>query len=120
MLRDFLNEHEVDPKQVAAQSSAIEAKQVDDRARLHARAAARRAKKSYADAEAPKPERLGRGISTRIVQAAADGQPVTRKNRAKIARALESLLSPRGVEVDASKLFADAPKKKAKTKSARA
>lgn len=116
MLRDFMNEHGVEADQVAAQSAAIEAKRPVEQERLHARAAARRAKKSYADAGAEKPDRLGRGISTRIVKAAADGQPVTRKNRMKIARALESLLGPKGVEVDSTKLFSDAPKKKARAK----
>lgn len=115
-LQDFMNEHGVEPQQVAAQSAALETKRPEEQARLHARATARRTKKSYADAGADKPERMGRGISTRIVNAAVEGQPVTRKNRMKIARALESLLSPKGVEVAVSKLFADAPKKKAKAK----
>lgn len=116
MLQDFLNEHGVEPQQIAAQSAAIEAKGPEEQARLHARHTARRQKKPYADAGADKPQRMGRGISPRIVKAAADGQPVTRKNRQKIARALESILGPKGVEIDASKLFSDAPKKKAKDK----
>jgi len=115
-LQDFLNEHGVEPQQIAAQSAAIEAKGAEEQARLHARHTARREKKAYADVGAEKPQRLGRGISPRIVKAAVDGQPVTRKNRQKIVRALESMLGPKGVEVDGNKLFADAPRKKAKAK----
>lgn len=116
MLQDFLNEHGVEPQQIAAQSAAIEAKGPEEQARLHARHSARRQKKPYAEVGAEKPERMGRGISTRIVRAAAEGQPITRRNRQKIVRALESILGPKGVEVDAGALFGDAPKKKPKTK----
>jgi hypothetical protein len=115
-LKDFIAEHGIDPHQIATASSRIEAKRPHEQARLLARAAARRSKKSYADAGAEKPERMGHGISARIVAGAVGGQAVSRKNRQKIARALESLLSEKGIEVDGTQLFADAPKKKPKNK----
>ncbi|MEO1229038.1 MAG: hypothetical protein AAFZ18_09050 [Myxococcota bacterium] len=77
-----------------------------DRDKYVARAAARRAKKSYEDASADKPTGLRRGVSMRTLQLALDGQPITRVNRKKIARAVEKALKNE-VEVTVLKLFAD-------------
>lgn len=114
---EFIQEKGVEPARIVQQSRALETLTPEDRSRRSQRSVARRNKKSYADAEAPKPDRFGRGVSLRTVTNAMEGKPVTRMNRKKIARALDAMLSPQGSEpVDIQKLFADAPKKKPKKK----
>lgn len=114
-LSDYLAEQGVDPAQLVQQSKALETLQNEDRERRTARSAARRAKKSYDEANAPKPDRYGRGVSMRTVTNAVEGRPITRKNRVKIVRALNALLSQKQSDpVEVTRLFGDAPKKKVK------
>jgi len=108
---DFISEHSIKPEAIVAQSSVME--QVDDevRALRNKRAEARRAKKSYADFEAPKPEAFGRGVSKRIVSAAIEGRPLTRMNRKKLVRALNAILAHEKKDPVDVGLFSDVPEK---------
>lgn len=105
-LSDFLSENNLTPEGVLAESRAAERIDQGDRAKYNARADARREKKSYEETKAEKPSSLRRGVSKRTLQLALDGQPITRVNRKKIARAVEKLLKNE-VEVTILKLFAD-------------
>jgi hypothetical protein len=114
---DFMQEKGVDPAQLVQQSRALESFRPEDRELRLARAKARRTKKSYEEAGAPKPERYGRGLSLRTVENALEGRPVSRINRKKIVRALEATLAQKDPgSIDAARLFSDAPKKKPKKK----
>ncbi len=116
MLKDVMTEHGLEPEQVASESAALERDGPTERAQRLARSAARRAKKSYDEAGAPKPERLGRGVSARLVRAAAEGEPIGRKGRMKITRAVNACLTRKGADtMEGEKLFADAPRPKAKS-----
>lgn len=117
MLSDFLNEQGLEPKDVAARSKALETLNSKDRALAVKRAAARRAKKSYEEENLSKPTSLGYGVSERILGHALEGHPITRINRKKIARAVNSLLKSSGKdEVEWRQLFADVPSRKGKKK----
>jgi hypothetical protein len=117
MLSDFLNENGVKPEDVVARSTALETLNTSDRALRNKRREARRLKKTYAETEATKPGSLGRGITMRTMTSALEGQPVTRLNRKKIARAVSSLLkSAKKDEVEWRKLFTDTPSRKGKKK----
>ena len=116
-LSDLLNEHGLEAEALAAQSAAIEVLSNEDRARHGKRAAARRAKKSYEDAEAPKPERFRRGVSVRILKQAVDGVPVPRMSRKKILRAMNSLLAAQKKDaVELSAAFGDVAARPGKKK----
>lgn len=117
MLSDFLNEQGVKPEDVVARSKALEKLNSEDRDLRTKRETARRLKKTYEESEAKKPGSLGRGVTMRIMKTALDGQPLTRLNRKKIARAVNSLLqSQKKGEVEWRKLFADTPSRKGKKK----
>lgn len=105
-LSDFINEHNVGAEAIVAESKVTEQLSSADRANLVKRETARRTKKTYADLGADKPSGLRRGVSSRILKLAIDGQPITRINRKKIARAISNLLKGE-VEVSVPKLFGD-------------
>lgn len=105
-LSDFLNEYNITPEQVVAESKAAEGISQADRAKFVARADARREKKKYDEVNAEKPSSLGRGVTKRTLDIALAGQPITRINRKKITRAVENLLKGEN-EVTVLKLFAD-------------
>jgi hypothetical protein len=108
---DFISDHSIQPEQIVAQSTVME--KIDDEVRTlrNKRAEARRAKKSYAEFEAPKPKALGRGVSKRIVSAAIEGRPLTRMNRQKLVRALNAILAHEKKDPVDVGLFSDAPRK---------
>jgi hypothetical protein len=117
MLSEFLNENGVKAEDVVARSKALETLNTKDRALRNKRDAARRAKKTYAETEAAKPASLGRGVTMRTVKTALEGKPVTRLNRKKIVRAVNSLLkSAKRDDVEWRKLFTDTPSRKGKKK----
>ncbi len=117
MLSDFLNENGVKPEDLAARSKALETLDSGDRVLRNKRTAARRLKKTYEESDAKKPGSLGRGVTLRVINFALEGQPITRLNRKKIARAVNSLLkSSKKEEIDWRKLFTDTPSRKGKKK----
>ena len=117
-LSDFLSENQLTPEQVIARSCALETLSRSDRRLLTQRAAARRTKKSYEEADAPKPRALGRGVSLRTIRQALEGKPLTSKSRHKIVRAVNSLLvSQKKSEVEWRALFADVGRRKGKSSS---
>jgi hypothetical protein len=117
MLSDFLNQNGVKPEDVVARSRALETLNCQDRELRTKRKTARRLKKTYEESEAKKPGSLGRGVTMRTMKAALEGQPVTRLNRKKIARAVSSLMqSAKKDEVEWRKLFQDTPSRKGKKK----
>jgi hypothetical protein len=117
MLSDYLKENGLKPEDVVARSKALETLNTKDRALRIKRNAARAAKKTYQEVEAAKPASLGRGITMRTMKTALAGQPITRLNRKKIARAVSSLMkSAKKDEVEWRKLFNDSPSRKGKKK----
>jgi hypothetical protein len=116
-LADFLNEKGITPDALAAQSKAMEAYNTNDRDLMVQRAAARRAKKTYQEAEVPKPAKFGRGVTLRTLNDALKGASITKAGRKKITRAVNAMLSSKKEDaVELSQLFADAPARKGKKK----
>lgn len=116
---DFLKENSLTGEQVIARSQAIEALSMTDRDQMVARETARRDKKSYADAGAcaDKPKSMGRGVSPRTVKLGVDGKKLTRANRKKLVRSVNSLLaSVKKDAVDWRALFGDVAAQKGKSK----
>ncbi|MGF1511130.1 MAG: hypothetical protein ACFB9M_16675 [Myxococcota bacterium] len=109
---DFLEEHGIDLQQVVRESAALEHRTSEDRELMVKRASARRAKKGYADADAPKPKGLGRGVSVRTVRDAMDGRPVSRLCRKKLVRALNVILGHQSKDPTDARLFDDTRKSK--------
>jgi hypothetical protein len=105
-LSDFLNEYDLTPEQVIAESRAAERLDKAARDKYVQRADARRKKKPYDEVGAEKPGALRRGVSKRTMDLALAGQPITRINRKKITRAVHNLLRGEN-EVTVHKLFAD-------------
>ena len=103
---DFLESHSLSPEQIVGESRVAESLDAQARSAYVRRADARREKKDYADAGADKPNGLRRGVSLRTLKLALAGNPITRINRKKIARAVDRLLKGE-TEVDVHKLFAD-------------
>ena len=117
MLSYFLNENSLKAEDVVARSKALETLNTKDRAMRTKRTAARAAKKTYQETEAAKPASLGRGVTLRTMKTALAGQPITRLNRKKIARAVSSLMkSSKKSDVEWRKLFSDTPSRKGKKK----
>ncbi len=117
-LSDFLKENSLTTEQVIARSKAIEALSMTDRDQMVARETARRDKKSYEDAGAcaDKPKSMGRGVSPRTMKLGVDGKLMTRSNRKKVVRAVNSLLvSAKKDAVEWRALFGDVGAQKGKT-----
>ncbi|MEQ8278377.1 MAG: hypothetical protein RMA76_38395 [Deltaproteobacteria bacterium] len=107
-LTDFLSSNDITAEAVIVQSQGMEAYSDADRAKNTARAAARRAKKSYADAETPKVDKYGRGVTKRTMDIALAGSPVSRVARKKIHRAVNAILTTKKKDnVELSALFGD-------------
>lgn len=105
-LSDFLQENELTPEQVIAESRVTERLDRSAREAYVKRADARRNKKPYAEVGAQKPDGLRRGVSRRTLQLALHGEPITRINRKKITRAVHNLLKGEQ-EVTVFRLFGD-------------
>lgn len=116
-LTDFLNENDIKPEAVVAQSDAMESYSTEDRAKNVVRAGARRSKKSYEDASAPKVGKYGRGVTMRTVKEALSGAPVSRIGRKKITRAVNAILTTKKKDpVEPAALFGESTVRKGKTK----
>lgn len=116
-LSDFLSENSITAEQVAERSKILETLDSKGRDAAVKRSDARRQKKSYDEADAPKPAGLGRGASLRTVKEALEGKPIPRAGRKKITRAVNSLLVSQGKsEVEFRALFADVGARKGKSK----
>ncbi len=116
-LTDFLSSNDITPEAVVSQSKAMERYSDADRAQNVARAAARREKKSYDDAQAPKTAKYGRGVTQRTMSTALAGEPVSRVNRKKITRAVNAILTTKKKDtVEAPALFGDVAARKGKKK----
>lgn len=116
-LSEFLQENDITPEQLEKRSKILEQLNAKGRQVVVKRAAARRQKKSYEEADAPKPGGLGRGASLRTIKEAMDGKPIPRVGRKKITRAVNSMLVSQGKsEVDFRALFADVGARKGKSK----
>lgn len=116
-LTDFLSSNDIAPEAVVAQSQAMERLSDEDRAKNVVRASARREKKSYDDANAPKVARLGRGVTSRTLGSALAGAPVSRVARKKITRAVNAILTTKKKDtVPSSALFGDVAARKGKKK----
>lgn len=116
-LADFLNEKGITPDALAAQSKAMEAYNTADRELLVKRAAARRAKKTYEEAEVPKVPKYGRGVTLRTLKDAMKGAPISKAGRKKITRAVNAILTKQKADpVELGQLFGDSPARKGKKK----
>jgi hypothetical protein len=117
MLSDFLKEQGISKEAVFSASRALEHHDVETRALMTQRAAARRAKKTYAELNLAKPSSRGRGLSMASIEKAIAGTPVPRLVRQKITRAVNAALrSAKKDPVEWRPLFADTKAKKGKKK----
>ncbi|MFN0063940.1 MAG: hypothetical protein ACKVPX_15645 [Myxococcaceae bacterium] len=106
--KSFIEAQKLSVDAIAQTSSRLEASSGEGRALATKRHAKRRteAQKSYADAGLAKPP-TGRGISARHVQAAIADEPLPRKVRTKLVRAVAELAKKKGGEVTHALLFGE-------------
>src|SRR5438045_2867354 len=107
----FLEQKKITPPMILRASARLEAPGKEGRTLLRNRAAKRRTQppQSYADAGLAKPE-SGRGRGAAHIRAALSDQPLPRKVRAKLVRAIAALLEKKGGgPVDPKALFGEVP-----------
>jgi hypothetical protein len=98
-LSDYLGQHKIDSRRLLVASQDIDALRPEDRAIRLARAGAKdgdEKAKERAQAVADKKRRSGRVISQPALRRALGGQPLTRKARARIVRAVNTVLGKKG------------------------
>ncbi|MCE9667214.1 hypothetical protein LY474_05240 [Myxococcus stipitatus] len=110
--QQFLNEKHITPATVLRLSRQLEARGGEHHLLSRKRATKRRDKetqgKSYTELGLSKPP-SGRGVSAQQLEAALADQPLTRKVRGKLVRAINAVLSKQGGgAVDSKALFGDA------------
>ena len=108
--KSFLESKKITSKQVQDTSKRIETWDAASRTLLVKRVAKRQNKelatKKYAELELKKPERMGRGVTLKQIDAAAAEVPVARKVRTKILRAVNTILAAKKeTAVDMKALF---------------
>ena len=96
----FLTEKSITPKQIAITSRRIETLDETGRALMGKRFTKRTTKetadKKYAELNIDKPAQAGRGVSEKMVAAAAKDVAVARKVRSKILKAVNAILTKKG------------------------
>jgi len=116
-LKTFIDGQGIKPENIAITSRRIEAFKENDWLLRDQRAAKRRnePEKKYAELNLAKPA-PGRGVSDKAVGIALEGKPVARKVRAKILRAVNTILThKKQTAVDMKALFEGAEMRKGKT-----
>lgn len=116
-LKTFLDEKKITPKHIAVTSNRLEAFNPGDDLLLSKRKAKRinEPDKKYAELNLAKPQ-SGRGVSEKAVGIALAGKPVTRKTRAKILKAVNTILTTKKqAAVEMKALFEGAEVRKGKT-----
>ncbi|MBE2251931.1 MAG: hypothetical protein IAE78_20520 [Myxococcus sp.] len=108
--KSFLESKKISSKQIHDTSKRIETWDADSRSLLVKRTAKRKNKelaaKKYEELDLKKPERMGRGVTAKQVEAAAAEVPVARKVRTKILRAVNTILTAKKeTPVDMKALF---------------
>ena len=104
-LSDYLNKHKIDPRRVVAASRRLEALRPEDRKIRLARVAAKKGEESAKELAAQK-RRSGRAVTPPAIARALSGQPVTRKARSRIVRAVNAVLAHKTkTEATAADLF---------------
>lgn len=102
-LKTFLDSKSISTAQVVTTSRRIELYDHESRTLLVKRATKRRDKdtaaKKYAELNIAKPAQLGRGVTENQLTAAIGDQPVPRKVRTKIFRAVNAILAKKGQPV---------------------
>lgn len=109
-LKSFLESKKITTKQVHTTSKRIESSDAAARVLLVKRVAKRANKelapKKYAELDLAKPTSMGRGVTVKQVEAASAEVAVSRKVRAKILRAVNTILtSKKEAAVDMKALF---------------
>ena len=116
-LKTFIDGKGITAKAIAITSRRIEAFNENDWKLRDQRAAKRRnePEKKYAELNIAKPN-SGRGVSEKVVTVAVSGKPVARKSRAKILRAVNTILThKKQAAVDMKALFEGTEMRKGKT-----
>ena len=90
-LSDYLKKHKIDSRRVLSASKPLEALQPEDRVIRLARIAAKGGDEKAKETAAKK-RRSGRKVSRPTLARALAGQPVTRRARARIVRAVNAVL----------------------------
>jgi hypothetical protein len=103
-LSDYLKKHKIDPRRVVAASRTLEALQPEDR---KVRLARKTANPDDATKQlAAKKRRSGRPVSPPAMARALTGQPLPRRARARIVRAVNAVLAHKSKsEAKAADLF---------------
>jgi hypothetical protein len=94
---DFQKEKNLPDAQLTGVSRMLERLSPADRELLRKRQAARKAEKKYSEENLSKPK-SGRGITVQALGKARADQPLPRKIRSKIAKAVNTILQRRGQE----------------------
>jgi hypothetical protein len=118
---EFLQRHGIETVRLQRRSDRVEATRPEDRALALRRAELREPGKTpdYVEAGLDKP-RSGRGVGQGHVVAALEDRPLPRLVRAKLTRAVNSLLAERDQPpVDATALFGDIARRKGRQAPAR-
>jgi HSP90 family molecular chaperone len=119
--KSFTESKGLTARNIAITSRRIEALDAESRSLLRKRALKRATKehegKKYEELGLKKPSALGRGVTEVQVNAALADKPVTRKVRAKILRAVNTILAKKGQPaVDMKALFEGVPARTGKKK----
>jgi hypothetical protein len=91
-LSDYLQKNKIDARRVAAASQDIEQLRPEDRAVALARAEAKAGGSDAVKELAAKTRRAGRKLSRPELDRALNGQPLTRRGRARLVRAVNAVL----------------------------
>ena len=91
-LSDYLKKHKVDARRVLAASKPIEALQPEDRVIRLAREQAKAGDETKKELAAKK-RRSGRPVKKPTLDRALLGKPISRRARARVARAVNAVLS---------------------------
>jgi hypothetical protein len=104
-LSDYLQKHKIDARRIIAASKDIEALRPEDRRIRLARVAAKGGDESAKELAGQK-RRSGRAVSRPTIARAMAGNPLTRKARARIVRAVNAVLAYKSKgEAKATDLF---------------
>ncbi|MCG3174883.1 MAG: hypothetical protein GMKNLPBB_03172 [Myxococcota bacterium] len=110
---EYLQSSGIKEHQILRVSKKLEQFTREDYNRRAARMKARADAKKYGEVNALKPEHSGRAVTEKSLKLALADEPIARKSRSKILKAVNELLKSKGKEpVNTRTLFGLAPVKK--------
>jgi sRNA-binding protein len=89
----FLADNKIDPRRVRTASRQLERLRPEDRAKRLARRKAKKSEAKPAEGEKPAKPRSGRPATSRLLDAASAGKPISGPAKTRLLRAVNHLLS---------------------------